>query len=127
MDRQNTKTVPKTVATTVQRMDRQNTKTSTAIQTERKKKHRETEEEMEGLTASGGSRNRLTHLNLHEKLTTAYRVVQKVLKKPPWIQRFENDCTTVSDDKVKNARSGIYTNYPLLITFMLEPIFEKYT
>jgi hypothetical protein len=45
---------------------RQNTKTSAAIQTERKKEHRETEEEMEGPTSSGGLRNRLTCLNLHE-------------------------------------------------------------
>jgi hypothetical protein len=40
--------------------------TSTAIQTERKKKHRETEEEMERPTSSGGLRNILTRLNLHE-------------------------------------------------------------
>jgi hypothetical protein len=45
---------------------RQNTKTSTAIQTERKEEHRETEEEMEGPTSPGGLRNRLTHLNLYE-------------------------------------------------------------
>jgi hypothetical protein len=45
---------------------RQNTKTSTAIQTERNKEHRATKEEMEGPTSSGGSRNRLTRLNLHE-------------------------------------------------------------
>jgi hypothetical protein len=45
---------------------RKNTITSTAIQTERKKKHRKTEEEMEGLTLSGGLRKRLTRLNLHE-------------------------------------------------------------
>jgi hypothetical protein len=45
---------------------RQNTKTSTAIQTERKKEHRATEEEMEGPTSYGRSRNRLTRLNLHE-------------------------------------------------------------
>jgi hypothetical protein len=45
---------------------RQNTKTSTAIQTEMKKEHRATEEEMEGPTSSGGLRNRLTRLNLHE-------------------------------------------------------------
>jgi hypothetical protein len=32
----------------VRRMDRQNTKTSTAIEPERKKEHRETGEEMEG-------------------------------------------------------------------------------
>jgi hypothetical protein len=44
---------------------RQNTKTSTAIQTGRKKEQRATEEEMEGPTASGGLRNRLTRLNLH--------------------------------------------------------------
>jgi hypothetical protein len=61
------KTVPKTLATTrTEDGHRQNTKTSTAIQTERKKKHRETEEEMEGLASSGGLRNRLTRLNLHE-------------------------------------------------------------
>jgi hypothetical protein len=54
VDRQNTKTVPKTVATTVQRVDRQNTKTGTAIQTERKKEHRATKEVMEGPTSSGG-------------------------------------------------------------------------
>jgi hypothetical protein len=45
---------------------RQNTKTSTAIQTERKKEHRETEEEIEGPTSSVVLRNRLTYLNLHE-------------------------------------------------------------
>jgi hypothetical protein len=45
---------------------RQNTKTSTAIQTDRKKGERVLEEEMEGPTSSGGSRNRLTRLNLHE-------------------------------------------------------------
>jgi hypothetical protein len=45
---------------------RQNTKTGTAIQTAKKKKRRETEEEMEGPTSSGGLRNRLTRLNLHE-------------------------------------------------------------
>jgi hypothetical protein len=45
----------------------QNTETSTAIQTERKKEHRETEEEMEGPTSSGGLRKRLTRLNLHER------------------------------------------------------------
>jgi hypothetical protein len=46
---------------------RPNTKTSTAIQTERKKKHRATEEEIEGPTLSGKLRNRLTiRLNLHE-------------------------------------------------------------
>jgi hypothetical protein len=43
------------------------TKTSTAIQTERKKEHGETEEETEGPTASAGLRNRLTSLNLHER------------------------------------------------------------
>ena len=36
------------------------------IQTKRTKKHRTTEEEMEGPTSSGGSRNRLTCLNLQE-------------------------------------------------------------
>ena len=36
------------------------------MQTKRTKKHRTTEEEMEGPTASGGSRNRLTCLNLQE-------------------------------------------------------------
>jgi hypothetical protein len=47
------KIVPKTVATT-RREDghRQNTKTSTVIQTEKKKEHRATEEEMEGPTSS---------------------------------------------------------------------------
>jgi hypothetical protein len=45
---------------------KQNTKTSTAIQTERKKEHRATEEETEGPTSSRGLRNRLTGLNLHE-------------------------------------------------------------
>jgi hypothetical protein len=45
---------------------RQNTKTSSAIQTERKKEQRETEKEMEGPTSSGGLRSRLTRLNLHE-------------------------------------------------------------
>jgi hypothetical protein len=43
------KTVPKTVATArTEDGHRQNTKTSTAIQTERKEEHRATEEEMEG-------------------------------------------------------------------------------
>jgi hypothetical protein len=45
---------------------RQNTKTSTTIQTERKKEHREIEEEMEGPTSSIGSRSRLTCPNHHE-------------------------------------------------------------
>ena len=36
----------------VQRMDRQTTKTSTTISTKRKKKHRTTEEEMDGPTSS---------------------------------------------------------------------------
>jgi hypothetical protein len=45
---------------------RENTKTSTAIPTENKKEHRATEEEMEGPTSSGGLRNRLTRLNVHE-------------------------------------------------------------
>jgi hypothetical protein len=45
---------------------RQCTETSTAIQTERKKEHRATEEEMEEPTSSGGLRNRLTRLTLHE-------------------------------------------------------------
>jgi hypothetical protein len=36
------------------------------MQTERKKKHRATEEEMEGPTSSRGSRKRLIRLNLHE-------------------------------------------------------------
>jgi hypothetical protein len=45
---------------------RQNTKTSTVINTERKKEYRETEEEMEVPTSSGGLRIRLTRLNLHE-------------------------------------------------------------
>ena len=44
----------------------QTTKTSTKIQTKRTKKHRTTEEEMEGPTSSGGSRNRLTCLTLQE-------------------------------------------------------------
>jgi glutamate synthase domain-containing protein 2 len=61
------KTVPKTVATTrTEDGYRQNTETSTAIQSERKKEHRATEEEMEGPTSSGGLRNRLTRLNLNE-------------------------------------------------------------
>jgi hypothetical protein len=38
----------------IQRTDRQNTETSTAIQTERKKEHRATEKETEGPTSSGG-------------------------------------------------------------------------
>jgi hypothetical protein len=60
------KTVPKTVATTrTENGHRQNTKTNTAIQTERKEKLRATEEEMEGPTSSGVSRNRPTRLNLH--------------------------------------------------------------
>jgi hypothetical protein len=45
---------------------RQNTKTSIAIQIERKKEHKATEEEMEGPASSGGLRNRLTCLNLYE-------------------------------------------------------------
>jgi hypothetical protein len=61
------KTAPKTGATThTENGQRQNIKTSTAIQTKRKKEHRATEEEMEGPTSSGGSRNRLTRLKLHE-------------------------------------------------------------
>ena len=44
----------------------QTNKTGTKIQTKRTKKHRTTEEEMEGPTASGGSRNRLTCLTLQE-------------------------------------------------------------
>jgi hypothetical protein len=61
------KTVPKTLAKTrTEDGHRQSTKTSAAIQSERKKEHRTTEEEMEGQISSGGSRNRLTHLNLHE-------------------------------------------------------------
>jgi hypothetical protein len=59
--------LPKTVATTrTEDEHRPNTKTSTAIQTERKKEHKETKEEMEGPASSGGLRNRLTCLNLHE-------------------------------------------------------------
>jgi hypothetical protein len=51
----------------VQRMDTNRIpKTSTAVQTERKKEHRVTEEEMEGPTSSGGLRNRITRLNFHE-------------------------------------------------------------
>ena len=45
---------------------KQTIKTSTKIQTKRTKKHRTTEEEMEGPTSPGGSRNRLTCLNLQE-------------------------------------------------------------
>jgi hypothetical protein len=45
---------------------RQNTKTSTAIQTERWKERRATEEEMEGSTSFWGLRNRMARLNLHE-------------------------------------------------------------
>jgi hypothetical protein len=61
------KTVPKTVTTTrTEDGHKQNTKTSTALQTERKKEHGETEKEMEGPTSSGGLRNRLTRQNLHE-------------------------------------------------------------
>ena len=45
---------------------KQTTKTSTKIQNKRTKKHRTTEEEMEGPTSSGGSRNRLTCLTLQE-------------------------------------------------------------
>ena len=45
---------------------KQTTKTSTKIQTKRTKKHRTTEEEMEGPTSSGGSRNRLPCLTLQE-------------------------------------------------------------
>ena len=46
---------------------KQTNKTSTKIQTKRTKKHRTTEEEMEGPTSSGGSRNRLTCLTLQER------------------------------------------------------------
>jgi hypothetical protein len=45
---------------------KQNTKTSTAIQTKRTKEHRTTEEEMEGPTSPGGLRNRMTRLTLRE-------------------------------------------------------------
>ena len=45
---------------------KQTTKTSIKIQTKRTKKHRTTEEEMEGPTSSGGSRNRITCLTLQE-------------------------------------------------------------
>ena len=45
---------------------KQTNKTSTKIQTKRTKKHRTTEEEMEGPTSYGGSRNRLTCLTLQE-------------------------------------------------------------
>ena len=45
---------------------KQTTKISTKIQTKRTKKRRTTEEEMEGPTSSGGSRNRLTFLTLQE-------------------------------------------------------------
>ena len=45
---------------------KQTTKTSTKIQSKRTKKHRTTEEEMEGPASSGGSRNRLTCLTLQE-------------------------------------------------------------
>ena len=45
---------------------KQTTKTSTKIQTKRTKKHRTTEEEMEGPISSGGLRNRLTCLTLRE-------------------------------------------------------------
>ena len=44
----------------------QTTKTSTKIQIKRTKKHRTTEEEMEGPTSSWGSRNRLTCLTLQK-------------------------------------------------------------
>jgi hypothetical protein len=36
------------------------------LQTKREKEHMETKEEMEGPISSGGLRNRLTCLNLHE-------------------------------------------------------------
>ena len=45
---------------------KQTTKTSTTIKTKRTKKHRTTEEEMEGPTSSWGSRNRITCLTLQE-------------------------------------------------------------
>jgi hypothetical protein len=45
---------------------RQNTTTSTVIQTKRKKEQRATEEGMDCPTSFGGSRNRLTRLNLHK-------------------------------------------------------------
>ena len=61
------KTVPGKVAKTCTKDGhKQTTKTSTKIQTKRTKKHRTTEEEMEGPTSSGGSRNRLTCLTLQE-------------------------------------------------------------
>jgi hypothetical protein len=62
-----TKTVPEKVATTcIEDGHKKNTKTVTTIQTERAKEHRTTEEEMEEPTSSGGLRNRITRLNLHE-------------------------------------------------------------
>ena len=61
------KTVPGKVATTrTEDGHKQTTKTSTTIHTKRTKKHRTTEEEMEGPTSSWGSRNRLTCLTLQE-------------------------------------------------------------
>ena len=61
------KTVPGKVAKTCTKDGhKQTTKTSTKIQIKRTKKRRTTEEEMEGPTSSGGSRNRLTCLTLQE-------------------------------------------------------------
>ena len=61
------KTIPGKVATTCTGDGhKQTTKTSTTISTKRTKKHRTTEEEMEGPTSSRGSRNRLTCLTLQE-------------------------------------------------------------
>jgi hypothetical protein len=51
---------------------RQNTKIRTAIQTERKKEQRVTKEELERPTSSGGLRNRLPRLNIHEHVYYYY-------------------------------------------------------
>jgi hypothetical protein len=53
------KTIPAKVATTcTENGQKQLTKTSTALETKRKKKHRTTEEEMGGPNSPGGLRNR---------------------------------------------------------------------
>jgi hypothetical protein len=83
------KTVPKTEATTrTEDGHKQNNKTSTAIQTERKKEHRATEEEMEGPTSSGVLRNRLTRINLHEHDDDDIQVCNSFLLRPTCCKPF---------------------------------------
>jgi len=52
--------VEKVATTRTEDGHKQNTKTSTTVQTKRTKEHRKTEEETEGPTSFGGLRNR-TH------------------------------------------------------------------